>query len=345
MATLKQVAGRAGVSISTASRVLSGSDYPVVPALRERVETAARELDYVPNAQAQGLLRGSTGMIGVLVGNVGDPYFSEMVNGIHALAVRRRLLVAICHTERDVDLELEYFRMLQAHRASAVIVAGSGLSDAQYQDSLAARARSFTAGGGRVVAVGSTALDVDRVLVDNTSGAVDLAHHLTGLGHREIIVLAGPENVGSTLERVSGLRKVIDEAGGSLHVRYGAPTRDDAYQGAGEMFTAHPEATAVVGSADQLAIGAMTWLREQGIRVPADVSVAGFNDISLASDLEPALTTVRLPLRRMGEAALRLALDSQASDRRLEHLSTRLIVRASTAAARDRREVERGIRP
>ncbi|WP_309129504.1 LacI family DNA-binding transcriptional regulator [Microbacterium sp.] len=345
MATLKQVAGRAGVSISTASRVLSGSNYPVVPALRERVETAARELDYVPNAQAQGLLRGSTGMIGVLVGNVGDPYFSEMVNGIHALAVRRRLLVAICHTERDVELELEYFRMLQAHRASAVIIAGSGLSDEHYRASLAARARSFSAGGGRVVAVGNTTLDVDRVLVDNTTGAVELARHLVGLGHREIIVLAGPENVGSTLERVGGLNEIIGGAGGTLRIRYGAPTRDDAYRGAGEMFAQHPRATAVVGTADQLAIGAMTWLREHGFRVPIDVSVAGFNDISLASDLEPALTTVRLPLRRMGEDALRLALDEHAAEPRVRHLSTRLVVRASTAVASGAGAEGQGVRP
>src|SRR5690625_2366097 len=95
---LKDVAKRAGVSVPTASRVLSGSDYPVLPELRRRVQDAATELDYVPNAQAQGLLRGNTGMIGVLAGDVGDPYFSEMVNGIHDRATAENLLVTICHT-------------------------------------------------------------------------------------------------------------------------------------------------------------------------------------------------------------------------------------------------------
>lgn len=334
MATLKDVAKRAGVSVPTASRVLSGSDYPVLPELRRRVEVAARELDYVPNAQAQGLLRGSTGMIGVLVGDVGDPYFSEMVNGIHAMAMQRQLLVAICHTERDVDQELEYFRMLQAHRASVVIVAGSGLSDPRYQEGISARARSFTAGGGRVVAIGSPVLDVDRVLVNNAAGAAALGRHLVDLGHREVVVLAGPENVGSTVDRVTGLREVVETAGGVLHVRYGAPTRDDAYDGAAEMLSAHPRATAVVGSADQLAIGALAWLRDQGRTVPGDISVAGFNDIAVARDLEPALTTVRLPLREMGEAALTLALEpGTGQTSKVRHLSTQLIVRASTARA------------
>ena len=137
--TLKDVAQRAGVSVPTASRVLSGSSYPVVSALRERVQEVARELDYVPNAQAQGLLRGNTGTIGVLVGDVGDPYFSEIVNGIHDRATAENLLVTICHTERDPERELGYFKMLQSHRAHSVILAGSGLDDDEYRAGIAAR--------------------------------------------------------------------------------------------------------------------------------------------------------------------------------------------------------------
>lgn len=338
MANLKDVAQQAGVSVPTASRVLSGSDYPVVADLRERVEAAARELDYVPNAQAQGLLRGNTGMIGVLAGDVGDPYFSEMVHGIHTLATDKRLLLAICHTERDIELELGYFRMLQAHRASVVIIAGTGLLDPEYQEGLANRARSFMATGGRIVAIGTPALDVDHVVADNTAGAVALGSHLVDLGHRDIGMLAGRANVGSTNERIGGIRQAVEASGGKLHVRHGAPTRDDAYDGAAGLLTSHPEVTALVGSADQLAIGALAWLRDQGRSVPGDVSVAGFNDIEVARDLEPSLTTVRLPLRRMGEAALTMALTAGEAgpdaERRIRHLETQLIVRRSTGPAR-----------
>jgi LacI family transcriptional regulator len=162
------------------------------------------------------------------------------------------------------------------------------------------------------------------------------------LGHRELVLLAGPENVRSTVDRVTGLRRVIEENGGVLHIRYGAPTRDDAYDGAGEMLSTYPGATAVVGSADQLAIGAMTWLREHGRSVPRDVSVAGFNDISLARDLEPALTTVRLPLREMGEAALTLALEADsAAAPRVRKLGTEVIVRTSTGRAPSTRGARR----
>ncbi|MGC0145005.1 LacI family DNA-binding transcriptional regulator [Pseudactinotalea sp. Z1732] len=333
---LKAVAHRAGVSVPTASRVLSGSDYPVLPELRRRVEQAAAELDYVPNAQAQGLLRGNTGMIGVLAGDVGDPYFSEMINGIHEVAARRQLLVAICQTERDVDQELAYFKMLQAHRAAVVILAGSGLDDADYQARVAARTKSFMASGGRVVSVGTPIADVDNVRVDNAAGAVDLAEHLVGLGHRHVGVLAGPGNVGSTVERLLGLRQVIKAADGTLHVRHGAPTRDDAYGGTGEILAAHPEITALVGSADQMAMGAMAWLRDQGRAVPGEYSVGGFNDIDVSRDLMPALTTVRLPLRKMGQVALTIALDEPIAEgpSAVRWLSTELRVRKSTGPVR-----------
>src|SRR5699024_11110361 len=161
------------------------------------------------------------------------------------------LLVAICQTERDIEQELAYFKMLQAHRAAVVILAGSGLDDEDYRRRVTARTNSFLATGGRVVSIGTPIADVDNVRVDNTAGAGDLAQHLVDLGHRHVGVLAGPANVGSTVERLGGLRQVIEAAGGTVNVRHGSPTRDDAYGGAGEMLADHPEVTALVGSADQ----------------------------------------------------------------------------------------------
>jgi|SRR5690625_166065 len=332
---LRDVAQRADVSISTASRVLSGSDYPVLPELRRRVERAAKELDYVPNAQAQGLLRGSAGTIGVLAGDIGDPYFSEIINGIHSVASQQRLLVTICHTERDPERELEYFRMLQAHRASVVIIAGSGLRDDRYRAGIAARARSFQANGGRVVAIGTPTIDVDSVRVDNVAGARQLASHLAHLGHRDIGVLAGPEDVESTIERVEGLRKVITRVGGSVQVHYGAPTRRAAYAGAKHLLNTDDRLTALVGTADQLAIGALNRLDEVGLTVPRDVSVAGFNDITVAADVHPPLTTVRLPLQEMGRTAMEVALKRNSQQHARTHtLKVELVVRGSTGAAR-----------
>lgn len=306
--TLKNVAQRAGVSVPTASRVLSGSSYPVIDELRARVQQAAEDLDYVPNAQAQGLLRGNTGTIGVLVGDVGDPYFSEIVNGIHDRATVENLLVTICHTERDPGRELGYFRMLQSHRAHSVILAGSGLNDESYRAGIAARVKSFRGAGGRVVAIGTPVVDVDRVLVNNRDGGRMLGRHLVELGHRDIALVSGPATLVSTEERLGGLKEALDAAGGRLIVHHGPPTRDEGYHAAGQLLARHPELTAITGTADQMAIGALSHLRDHGRSVPGDISVAGFNDIDVSKDLSPSLTTVRLPLREMGSTALDIAL-------------------------------------
>lgn len=335
MVGLRDVAQRAGVSVATASRVLSGSDYPVSTELRARIEKAAGDLDYIPNAQAQGLLHGNAHTVGVLAGDVGDPYFSEIINGIQAVASEHRLLVTICNTARDPDRELEYFRLLHSHRTGAVIIAGSDLvDDAHYHAGLRSRIRSFQRAGGRVVAIGHPRLRVDRVLVDNASGARRLGRHLRQLGHREVGVLAGLAAVASTVDRVEGLRAAVQRGGGALHLRHGPPTRDGGYAGAAALLAAHPNTTALVGTADQMATGALAYLREHGRAVPQEVSVAGFNDIALARDLTPPLTTVRLPLEAMGAAAMDLVARPRVAGRpRTCRLDTELVVRGTTAPA------------
>lgn len=328
---LQDVAARAGVSLPTASRVLSGSDYPVAEALRARVEEAARDLDYVPNAQARALMHGSEGTVGVLVGDVGDPYFSELVHGIHTVAGPMHLMVTTCSTDRDVDRELEYFRLLQAHRTAVVIVAGSGLLDPEYRAGLAARARSFTQSGGRVVHIGHPEETLDRVLVDNVAGARRLAEHLVERGHRHLGVIAGQANVASTEDRLTGLRDVIRAAGGSLVVRHGRQDRDGGWSGAEALLDSAPDLTALVGTADQMAIGALAHLRASGRTVPGRIAVAGFNDIAVARDLSPSLTTVRLPLREMGAAAMTMALRPHHEGVPAVHeFDAELIIREST---------------
>ncbi|GLY71561.1 LacI family DNA-binding transcriptional regulator [Amycolatopsis taiwanensis] len=334
-ANLRDVARRAGVSVPTASRVLSGADYRVSDDLRARVERAARELDYVPNAQAQALLQGNAGTVGVLAGDVRDPYFSEIINGVHAAATVRKLLVTICNTDRDVARELEYFRLLQAHRTGIVIIAGSELDDETYKRGMAARSRSFQNSGGRVIAVGNPFLEADHVLVDNVAGGRALGEHLVALGHREIGVVAGDAKVLSTVDRIAGLREALEGAGGMVHVRYGSASREGGYAGAQELLKDHPGSTAIVGSADQMAIGALTFLRHAGRTVPGDISIAGFNDIAGCEDVVPALTSVRLPLTEMGAIALELATTPAPPDKPLvRELSTELIVRESTGRAR-----------
>lgn len=331
MASLRDVARKAGVSLATASRVLSGSDYPVTESLRVSVLAAATALDYVPNAQAQALIAGTNRAVGVLVGDVGDPYFSEIVRGIYREAAPHQLLVTVCSTDRNVETELAYFRMLQGHRYGLVIIAGSGLADPDYKQALTARMVAFEAAGGRTVTIGNAEAGGGRVLIDNLAGAEALADHLLELGHRIVGVAAGQENLSSTIDRVLGLRVRIENAGGRVHVIHTTPDRGGGHWAACQLTSKWPDITALVGTADQLAIGAMHGLQERGLLIPQDVAVAGFNDIPAATDVRPALTSVHLPLLDMGAAALRIGLDDGVALQTPVEFFPQLVVRASTA--------------
>ncbi|WP_461104262.1 LacI family DNA-binding transcriptional regulator [Tessaracoccus terricola] len=333
-ARLRDVAQGAGVSLATASRVLSGSDYPVKEDLRRKVLEVAEALDYIPNAQAQGLLLGNPGSIGVLVGDVGDPYFSSMIAGIHDEATVRKYMVTVLNTERDPAQEIQAFRSLQAQGVGMAIIAGSGLLDEEWQRSIASRLTTFTSDGLRTaVVIGRHDVDapVSRILVDNRSAGRQIGEHLAGLGHREVIILSGNPALTSTVDRIEGIREVL---GGSVRVRPARGTRDDAHAVMADAMAEFPGTTAVVGTADQMAIGAMVWLRENGYSVPGDVSVVGCNDIWVSRDLTPALTTVALPLRDMGAAALELGVRARTEGLVDETFEPQLVVRESTGPAR-----------
>lgn len=333
-ARLRDVAQGAGVSLATASRVLSGSDYPVKEDLRKKVLEVAESLDYIPNAQAQGLLLGNPGAVGVLVGDVGDPYFSSMIAGIHDEATKRQYMVTVLNTERDPVQELQSFRSLQAQGVGMAIIAGSGLLDETWQERIGARLTSFTSDGLRTaVVIGRHDVEapVSRILVDNRSAGRQIGEHLAALGHRDVLILAGNPALTSTVDRIEGVREAL---GDGVRVRPAGGTRDAAHAATGEAMAEFPGTTAVVGTADQMAIGAMVWLRENGYSIPGDVSVVGCNDIWVSRDLTPALTTVSLPLHQMGAAALELGVRARKEGPVDQTFEPELVVRDSTGPAR-----------
>lgn len=327
---LKQVARVAQVSIATASRVLSGSTYPVSDELRARVMAVAEELDYVPNMQARALIQGNTRLVGMLVGEVGDPYFDAMINGTHRVAAADGCLVTILGTGREAARELESFRLLQSHGASTIIVAGSGLDDESYSRKLNDRIRRFT---GTTVLIGRHHVDADldpiRVTVDNVQGGRLLGEHLASLGHARVGVLSGLADMTSTIDRISGLTEGLGHAPRVLEV---PPTRDGGFNGAQELLAAEPGLTAIVGTADQMAIGALAYCTEHNISVPGELSVAGCNDIWVAKEVTPSLTSIHVPLNEMGATALRLALEEDGA--REQSFEASLMVRDSTGPVR-----------
>ncbi|ANY09254.1 LacI family DNA-binding transcriptional regulator [Pseudonocardia sp. HH130630-07] len=318
MTTLADVARRAGVSLATASRALNGSaGRTVAPELAERVLTAAADLDYTPNAQAQAMARGRSTTVGLVVHDIADPYFAAIASGVMSAAADRGLLVTVASSERDVDRELNLVEMLRRQRVRAVVLAGSRSSRPGHTSLVRGELAAIRRDGGSVAAIGQDVLEVPTVVVDNRFAAAALARSLYGLGHREFTVLAGPEDLLTARDRAEGFALGLAELGLELapdRIVESRFDRDGGYAAAAGLAVDG----AIAGHClfvvnDVLALGAVSALRDSGLRVPEDVAVAGFDDIPTLRDVRPLLTTVALPLVKMGRSALELALDSDAT--------------------------------
>ena len=336
MASISEVARLAGVSTATASRVVSSADYPVSAATRARVLDAARELDYVPNALARGLLKSQIPVVAVVVHDITDPYFAEVVRGVEDAASPAGYLVITCSSERDAERETSYVRLLRSMRAASVIFAASGLDDPASNAEIERHLGAMRADGAAVVHLSPHALGAADVGVDNEAGMAAMVAALVELGHREIAFLAGPSTLFVARARLDGYRRGLDAAGIPFDERLVIHTgfdKDGGALGVDTLLDGSVRFTAIACANDPLAMGALARLAELGIAVPGRVSVAGFDDVPVAAITSPSLSTVRLPLREMGRRGFREAA-RLLSGEHLEQavLPTELAMRGSTAA-------------
>jgi LacI family transcriptional regulator len=339
--TLEEVAHVANVSLATASRALNGTTN-VREDLRERVLSAAADLAYTPNVHAQALAGAAHRTVGVVCHDVSDPYSAAVARGALRVADQHGLLVMLASTFRDPEKEVAYVSMMRSQRASAILLVGSGFEDRDWERALAAELEPYRRGGGRVAVVSRHRnVKADAVHPENRAGAKALAEAMLRLGHRRFAVLAGPRELSTVVDRLAGFREGLTESGIELSekdVFEVALTRDGGYAAANDLLAANHKATCVFAVTDVLAIGALTAFREAGRSVPADISVAGFDDIPLARDLSPSLTTVALPLEKLGEQAMELALSAAQGGRsRVRRLAAEVVLRESTAKPRRRR--------
>ena len=315
MSSITEVARLAGVSIATASRVVSEADYPVSAPTRERVLLAARELDYVPNALARGLLKSQIPVVGVIVHDTTDPYFAEIVRGVEDAAETSGYLVITCSSERDGAREASYVRLLRSMRAAGVIFASSGMDDEASIEELPRHVAALQSSGAAVIHLSPHALGEPEISVDNQGGLAAMVAALVGLGHRKICFLAGPHTLYVARERLAGYRRALAAAAIDVDERLIVDTGFDAEAGARAVDQllatgAKPvtDFTAILCANDLLALGTLQRLHELGIAVPDAVSVAGFDDIPVAQMTAPSLSTVRLPLREMGRRGFQAAI-------------------------------------
>ena len=333
--TLQDVADRAGVSLTTASRVVSEGPRKVGQQMISRVHQAVAELGYTANLQARAVATGQSSTVGVVVHDIADPYFCTIAAGLMEVAYSRQLLVCLSSTSAGEPGELEYVSLMRAQRARAVILVGSRSDDVAARGALRGEIEAFRRAGGRAVCVGQDLLGVDTIMPENAAGADSLAQALVAQGHRRFAVLAGPRGLLTARERLAGFVSGLQAWSVSLDERdviYGALTRDGGYEAMSTVLAGgSPRPDCVFAVTDVMAVGALARLRAEGLAVPADIAVAGFDDIVTLRDVYPPLTTVRLPLKTMGEMAANLVLGDAGADRpRIIPVPGEVVLREST---------------
>jgi len=328
--TMADVAREVGVSLMTVSRVINSKDGVSLPT-RLRVLNAIERMGYRPSAIARSLATRQTGTVGLVVPDVADPFFTDVVRGVEQTAYVEDYNVFLCSTDQDPEREWTVLESLEDKRVDGVILCSSRLDDDKLREVLSQH-MSVVLVNRRLKGEDSR---VNTLLVDNSLGSRLAIRHLLSRGRRAVGVLAGPADSPSGRQRVQSYRAVLRDAGVSYNsawVRYCPAGMEDGQDTARELLTACPELTGLFCYNDLVAVGALRACAELGYRVPNDLAVVGFDDILLAAMVSPSLTTCRVPRYELGTEAMRLLL-SHVSSRTGECeevvLKPELVIRAS----------------
>lgn len=332
MSTITDVAQRAGVSAMTVSRVLNQSGY-ASEETRARVLAAAAELGYMPDALARSLRVKRTQTLALILTDITNPFFTTVARGVEDAASAAGYAVIFCNTDESEEEEARYTQMLLERQVDGVLLVPATSISRSIE---AARRR-----GKPVVVLDRrvTGAAVDTVRCDSEGGAYQATAHLLQLGHRQIAVLAGSPDVSVVAERVAGARRACAEAGLALtesHILHGRPAVESGAEMARRALALDPRPTALLATNNFIAVGAFEALRAAGLRVPDDVSLAGFDDLPPALVIDPFLTVVSQPAYEMGRRGAELLLARLRGEGPAEPqhivLPTELVARRSTAA-------------
>jgi LacI family transcriptional regulator len=337
---LSDVARQASVSPTTASRALDpDNSHPISERTRARVLAAATRLSYRPNPMARALRTRRVPTIAIVVHDVSDPYFAEIVRGATGAASAKGFLTVVCSSDRDPATELRYVGMLCESRVSGVIFAGGGLEEAHYRRRMGEYARSIAHYGGAIVALAPRAERWPAELPNNRLGARLITDHLLKLGHRKIAMISGPATVRTSGEREAGYLDAMKAAGAKPVTVRADFTTAGAAAAMAKLLSGTPP-TAVFVASDTMALGVLSELRRRGVEVPGDISVAGFDDIPGLDFIHPRLTTVRVPMAELGAAGvarLMRQLDGGDGSTRTQLHDVELVLRESTGKPKRRK--------
>ena len=327
-ATIRDVAALAAVSHQTVSRVINGQTSVAEPT-RQRVLEAIEQLGYVPSPMARGLISNRTHTLGMVTADITDGFFARAVAGAEMEARRRNYFLIVGSVEESPDDEegTGYLRLMLERRVEGLILQRPGIVQG------AANAGIPLVLIGSAQPPGFTVVDVD-----NRRGGFDAMQHLLGLGHRAIATIVGPEEWPSAIRRHEGTLDALRSAGiaedPALVERAHDWGVESGHAATDRLLARGARFTGIFAHSDLIALGAIRRLRSEGLRVPGDVSVVGYDDLPIAAYVDPPLTTIHQPMREVGELAASIVFD-QLSGEEPEPgphlLPARLVVRQSTA--------------
>lgn len=331
-ATLNEIAAAAGVSISTVSRALNNSSHAVNEVTRERILAVARELGYRPNMVARGLRKDRSYSVGIVADNISSAFTPLIIRGINSYLKQHRYLSIIVDTDWDPQQEHDAVADLISRSIDGVIFVESLVRGPNPTLDLEGKPYVFVhrlfAGAHR-----------NSVVVDDVEGARLAVAHLLGLGHRRIAFINGPEDWVASADRARGYRLALEQAGAAFApelVQEGDWEIQSGYQAACQLFASGDRPTAIFAANDLMALGAIYALGAQGLRVPQDVAVVGYDNRDVAGLVRPTITTVAMPCFQMGQESARLLLSLLEGQEGAEEpisVRGRLIVRESCGGA------------
>ncbi|PYI57283.1 LacI family DNA-binding transcriptional regulator [Paenibacillus flagellatus] len=298
--TIHDVARQANVSISTVSRVVN-QPLAVRKEKRDRVLQAIEQLGYEPNPFASGLRDRATKTIAAMIPDITNPFYAELFRGIEDIAREQKNNVIICNTDQDEARFLEYMSYFKKKKIDGLIFVSAAVTDAHHATFAELQVPVVLA------ATDGERFGLPYVKVNDYAAASDAASFLIKNGHRSIGVISGPaDDPIAGIPRLAGFRDALAAYGlphGANAVAYGTYDFDSGYEAMRKLYGTMPELTAVFAASDAMALGAMAFLQRRGMEVPRQISIIGFDNISLSRMVTPALTTVAQPVYEIGKQA------------------------------------------
>jgi len=326
--TLKDIGKQVGVSATTVSRALNNKP-DISYETKKKIKEVAERLGYSPNALARSLKAKKTGSIGVLIGDIADPFFAPIVKGIEITARKMGYSIILCETGEEYEQEKIALQMMLEKRVDGLLITPS---QTEYKDILELQRRKIP-----FVLVGRhfDLVESDYVITDDIKGAFSATNYLIKKGHKKILFINGPNYISSAKERLVGYKRALQENAilfDSSLVREGALKMEDGYRVMKEVLSTGTEFTAVFAYCDFVILGVMQALEEAKLEIPGDIAVVGYDNVSFAPFLRVPLTTVHIPKYELGKRSMELLkkkIEGEVKEPEAIILQTKLVIRKS----------------